>query len=185
MRHLIVAAALLMPLSASAQLVTQAPSGSGAGGAVVIATAGPVTLTGIVTETNFAALKIPANTIGKNGLIEVRMLWAFTNSANSKTFVVRFASAAGFTGLNMVANTAQTTAATAQGLAIFGNNNATNAQVSFNTNMFAPYGTSASASFTNNIDTTADSYVNIDGSIAGAGETLTLQHAAVVVFSSP
>jgi len=152
---------------------------------IVIATAGSVTLTGIIAETNFAALRIPGGTIGRNGLVEVRMLWAFTNSANSKTFVVRFASAAGVTGFNMVANTAQTTTATAQGLAIFGNNNVTNAQVSFNTNMFAPYGTSASASFTNNVDTTADSYVNIDGSIAGAGETLTLTHAAVVVFPVP
>ena len=153
---------------------------------IVIATTGPVTQTGIITETNFAALRIPANTIGRNGLVEVRTLWSYTNSANNKTFNVRFNPTAGSIAGGAIGPSATvTTTATAQGVSLFGNNNATNQQAYFNVPNTTPYGVSAQGVAIAGIDTTADAYVNINGSITAAGETLTLQHAAVVIFPVP
>jgi len=153
---------------------------------IVIATTGPVTLTGVITETNFAALRIPANTIGKNGLVEVRTLWSYTNSANNKTFNVRFNPTVGAIGGGSLGPASTvTTTATAQGLQAFGNSGATNAQYSFNVQQVTPYGAAGTTLALGTVDTTADSYVNINGTIAAAGETLTLQHAAVVIFPVP
>src|SRR5215469_13856736 len=63
----------------------------------VIATKGPASVTVTVTETNLAALRIPAKTIGRNGALEVRMLWSYPHNANVKTFHVRFSRGAGTT----------------------------------------------------------------------------------------
>jgi len=152
---------------------------------IVIATAGPVTLTGVVTETNFVALRIPANTIGRNGLVEVRALWSYTNSAGSKTLTHRLSTGAGVGGSFIASNAVLTTTATAQTLAMFGNNNVATSQSVYNISPLSPYGTSANNLIADALDTTQDVYVNITGAIAAAGDTLTLQHAAVVIFPVP
>ena len=156
---------------------------------IVIATAGPVTLTGIVAETSMVSLRIPGGTIGRNGLVELRTLWSMTNSANNKTMWTRYSATPGSTTAGQFnAQNVFTTVATAQGLSMLGGNNSTSSQVEYYTNasgFTGPYGASGANIGTFSLDTTADTYVCINGQIAAAGETLTLQHAALVVFPSP
>jgi len=152
---------------------------------IAIATAGPVTLTGIVTETGMAALRIPGGTIGPNGLIEVRTLWSCTNSANNKILSIRFSATPGAITLQPGVQTMLTTSASAQGLWIIANVGATNTQIGYANAggvIITPYGTINAAPVSGAIDTTVDAWVNVNGIIAAAGETLTLQHCAVVIF---
>jgi hypothetical protein len=139
-----------------------------------------VTLTGVVPETIMASLRIPAGSIGKNGAVQVTALWTYPNSANNKALVTRFSATAGVTGSTVETFNATTTA-TAQTLVIMHANNATNAQAFYVSPVANPYGTNTTALNTTTVDTTADSFVNITGTVAGAGETLTLQHAYAVV----
>jgi hypothetical protein len=166
----------VLPIAGSAQIATP----GGGGGGVVVATAGPVTLTGIVPETVMASLRIPANSIGRNGAVQVIALWAYTNSANNKTMIARFSSSAGVTG-GIVASVTATTSATAQTSIILHANNATNVQNFYPPAWTAPYGTANSAFNNTGFDTTADTYFNITGTVPTASETLTLQHAYAVV----
>jgi len=182
----VLAAALALSVAAYGQTVDLSGSASGGGG-IVIATAGPVTLTGIVTETNMVSLKIPANTIGKNGLVEVRCLWANTNSANNKTLSIRLSQTSGAVSGQPGFQTVLTTTATAQSLLAIGNSGATNAQLGFANGqlLLTPYGATTAGTVTGTVDTTADAWININGVVAAAGETLTLQHAALVIFPVP
>jgi opacity protein-like surface antigen len=151
---------------------------------VVVATAGPVTLTGIVPETVMASLRIPANSIGRNGAVEVTALWYYTNSANNKVLISRFSSTPGNTGSLINGALTVTTSAGAQTLTILHANNATNAQNSQSLNISAPFGFTTNPPTTSAIDTTADTYINLTGTVAAAGETLTLQHAYAVVLQA-
>src|SRR5215472_7999559 len=145
----------------------------------------PGSVTGTTAETNLASLRIPANSMGRNGVIEVRCLWSYTNSSNNKVINVRFGASPGVAGALVSPNTAVTTTATAQSFVAVRNNNATNAQVAFGANQLTPFGSIAGANLPNVIDTTADSFININGTLALGTETLTLQRATAVVFYAP
>ena len=159
-------------------LISQAP--------FVIATAGQVSVTGTTNETNLAALRIPGGSVGKNGVIEVKALWSYPNSSNTKTLTTRWTTASGSVtgGLFQPASSATTTTE-AQTLAIIRNNNATNAQVAFNQPALTPFGVGVPAFATMALDTTVDTYININGTLASAAETLILVHAYAVVFPAP
>jgi hypothetical protein len=52
----------------------------------IIAMSGaPLSLTGTLTNTVLATVPIPANALGKNGVLRVTTLWQMTASANNKT----------------------------------------------------------------------------------------------------
>jgi hypothetical protein len=178
-RGLVLAApALLLTRPAWADIVFY----GGAGGSKVIATTGPVTLTGIVPETIMASLRIPANSMGPNGVIDITSLWSMTNSANNKVGNTRFNAAPGLGGGIGAAFTV-TAVLEAQTKTIIRNNNATNSQVIYTNAPTTPFGsTAASAVTVTSIDTTADAYITLTGTVAAAGETLTLQHAYAVVY---
>lgn len=146
----------------------------------------PVSVTGTTAETNLAALRIPANSMGKNGIIEVRLLWSYTNSSNTKTFIHKLATVSGLIGGQFIAgNQAVTTTASSQGLLITRNNNATNAQISWAANPGVPFSTTGAALIAGSIDTTQDVYVNISALLASAAETVTLQRATAIVYYAP
>jgi hypothetical protein len=167
----------VLPLAGSAQIATP-----GGGGPYVVATAGPVTLTGIVAETVMASLRIPAGSMGPNGVIDVTALWSTTNSANNKTIATRWQLNPGLGGFNAGAGIVLTTVAAAQTKTIIRNSNATNAQVIYTPAAITPFGTGTAAVTPASIDTTADTYISLTGTIAAAGETLTLNHAYAVVY---
>jgi hypothetical protein len=163
--------------AASRAYVDAKPSGS-----YVATTAGQVPLTGVTTETGLAALRIPGNTMGANGAAEIKCLWSYTNNANNKTITHRLSTTAGITGNSVGSALAVTTTATAQTLVIIRNNNATNSQVIFSPTPTTPFGSGGAAFFTLPFDTTADTYINVTGTLANAADTLTLVHAYLVVF---
>ena len=170
-------AALMLAMPATAQVGVAPPSGF-----IVAATQGQTSVTGTTTGANLAALRIPAGSMGRNGHIEVKCLWTYSNSANVKTTSVQFSQTSGSGGSFIAGNLAVTTTASAQTLTIIRNNNATNSQTAFAPNPSTPFGSTASASLTAAIDTTADSFVNINGQLAVSTDTLTLVHAYAVVF---
>src|SRR5215471_10277347 len=153
-------------------------------GAFVATTTGSVSVTGTLTETNLAALRIPAGTVGANGVIEVKSLWTYPNNTNNKTLVTRFsttsgATAGGLTGSNVVATTTQS----AQTFTMIRNNNAANAQIFWSATPTTPFGTAATTTTALAVDTTVDTYVNLNGLLANVADTITLVHAYAVVFS--
>jgi hypothetical protein len=175
----------LLPALALAQPLPPPIGGPAGGEAVYVATtAGPTPLTGSTSETNLAALKIPANTMGKNGVAEVYALWSFPASANNKTMTMRYNNTSGSTagGVTGAPSISASTNQSAQLIWIIRNNNATNSQ-----SIFAPGGSTPFALYNGvltalAIDTTQDSFINLNGTLALGTETLTLQHAYVVVY---
>src|SRR5215469_6452777 len=185
MRRAAIAAVLLVSAPALAQLVTFPGVGGGSGG-VVVSTTGPVNLTGTTAETNMASLKIPANSMGKNGAVEIRLLWSYSNSSNNKILAIRVGTTAGaITGPVAGSATTVTTTATAQTLTIIRNNNATNSQTIFSALPTTPFASSSLANTATALDATADFYLNINGQLALSTETLTLQRATATVFYAP
>ena len=85
-------AALLLASPATAQVGVAPPSGF-----IVAATQGQVSVTGTTSVTNVAALRVPANSVGRNGHVEIKALITFTNSANNKVLGIRWGTTAGAT----------------------------------------------------------------------------------------
>jgi len=149
----------------------------------VATTTGQVSVTGTTTETNLAVLRIPGGTMGANGIIELKTLWQFTNNSNNKTLIARFTSTSGSTaGGNMGSPVVVTTTAASQQFHAIRNNNAANAQVMWAATGTTPFGTAASTPLTLTVDTTADSFINLNGQLAAGTDTVTLLHAYAVVF---
>jgi hypothetical protein len=150
----------------------------------VATTTGAVSVTGVTTETNLAALRIPANTLGANGAAELKTLWTHTGNANNKSLLVRFTGVAGSTsggvtsGTTVVASSFQST----HMILYLRNAGATNSQYYPNTTGLAPFGSSLNPPIQSSVDTTLDTYININGTLAVGTDTLTLVHAYLVVF---
>jgi hypothetical protein len=152
----------------------------GGGSSRVVATTGQASVTGTTAETNLASLKIPANSMGKNGVVEVVALWSYTNSANVKSLFHRLGVSPGIGGTTVVGTIGSTATATAQSMVIVRNNNAANAQVAWTASL-NPFSSSTTANTTAAVDTSQDTYINITGQLAVGTETITLVHAYAVI----
>jgi len=153
---------------------------------IVAATQGQTTLTGTIGSTFMAALRIPANSMGPNGHIEVKFLWSMTNSANNKQMIPYLGPISGAVGGLALPSVTLSAAAMAQTMVVARNNNAANVQTAYGAPpATAPFSSAASALSAGAVDTTQDTYINIFGNVAGAGEMLTLVHAYAVVFPAP
>ena len=171
----------LLPSVAAAQQISS-PSSTNP---LTVATAGANALTGTVSETNLAALKIPAGSLGTNGSLWISCLWSYTNSSNAKTMTIRFTSTSGATSGGVIGTALSvTTTAAAQTLNIIRENNATNAQLSWAQAGNTPFNTGGTTATVLAVDTTQDSYINVNGTLANSGETLTLQHCSVFIYKN-
>lgn len=153
----------------------------------VVSTSGSLTCCGgATTETNIAALKIPANSMGKNGSITLSCLIAYPNSANNKTITLRYTSTAGSTsGGQTGGNTVFSTTVNGTTLWTIRNNNSTSAQIGSFLSGILPYTASGSSNLTLTVDTTLDSFVNINATTASGAETITLQHCSALIMKAP
>lgn len=127
-----------------------------------------VNLTGTLAATVLATVAVPANALGKNGLLRITTTWSITNSANDKTIAIRF-------GGTAISSSVVTTASTYQEQRVIQNRNATNSQVfQFGGAAFtgSPIGTMAK-------DTTAAQNIDIVGQLANVAETITLEAYSV------
>jgi len=143
----------------------------------------PATITGTITETNMAAVRIPGGSMGPNGIVRLTALFSFPNSANNKVLTIRWNPAAGNITTNAIGSLTATTTAAAQLQFLVRNAGATNSQMVFGgQNGITPYGNLAAANLTFSGDSTADLFLNINASSAGAGEVVTLQGYAAEIF---
>jgi len=156
-----------------------------ASGMTIVATAGSSSVTGTLLETNLVALRIPGGAMGSNGVIQVWLLWTYTNSANAKTLNVRFNQTPGVTASGFVSAVNATTTATSQTLTIIRNANAANAQVGYGGASVTPFGGVTNVPMVGAVNTALDAYVNINATLANASDSVTLQHAYAVVFRAP
>ena len=154
---------------------------------IVAATHGQTSVTGTTSETNLASLRIPAGSMGRNGHIEVKCLWSFTNSSNNKIFSIRFSQAPGAVTGQPGSQSVATTSPTAQTLWVIRNSNATNVQSAYANAggvLLAPFGSVNATPVSGTVDTTQDAFINVNGILALSTETLTLVHAYAVVYPS-
>lgn len=152
----------------------------------VVSSAGSASLTGTTSETNIAILRVPAGFMGANGIIELKVLWSYTNSINNKSLVLRHSATSGaVTGGTSPANMVATTSASLQSLHIIRNNNAVGTQTMFTAVGTAPFGSSAAGVLAGSINTANDSFLNLNGILASAAETITVVHCYANIFKSP
>jgi len=142
-----------------------------------------ITGAGALTETSMASVRIPANTIGPDGTVRIYTLWSMNNNANNKTVNTRYGLVPGAINGTQGGQFQQQlfpNVASVQGLIIVRNTGATNSQQILNS-MTGPYNTSTVIN-TQTVDTTQDTYFSINGTLANAGDTLTLNKYIVEVY---
>lgn len=121
---------------------------------------------------------MPANTMGANDIIDIDALWSYTNSANTKTLSLKF----GGTAFNSVA---VTTSARNQTKAIIRAANSTSSQVGTALAVASPYQAATAAAITAAVDTTAPVTIEVTGTKASAGETLSLLGFSITIRRAP
>jgi hypothetical protein len=130
-----------------------------------------VPITGTVAETVAASIIIPGRSMGKNGILRVTSRWSYPNSANGKTFRIRFG---GLTGTRFLDVTATTTVAF-QDQRMIANRNNEALQIGNSMGIGGGFGSTTSSLATSAVDTTQDAELVITGELASAAETMTLE----------
>ena len=130
----------------------------------------PVSITGTTAETALATIVVPAGALGPNGMMRVKAIYSYTNSANSKTLRARL-------GTTMVggllAQAAVTTTVASVLDFIVGNRNSQSSQIAgMGTGGFVA---STTATSTPTVDTSVETNIYLIGALANAGETITLE----------
>lgn len=128
------------------------------------------------TEEVLATITVPANSMGPNGSILLLVRWSYTESANSKTFRVRF----GGTTL-WAATTSTATNEVYQALILIQNRGATNSQVGSSSFGFG-LSTSGDPLNVSAIDTTADVALTITGQRAVGTDVINLESRFIQLF---
>jgi hypothetical protein len=173
----LIAAFALSPLVAAAQ-----PSDFVAA-KVQAFSAGPLPCCGgATTETNIASIRVPGGSMGPVGAIDLKCLWSYPNSANNKTLLVRFTNAPGSIGGGVISGSLVVTTTVASQTEIIIRNIAVNSQVSWIAAPTTPFGSAGTAPATLALDTSADTYLNINAITASGAETITLNHCIALVM---
>lgn len=142
------------------------------------------------SETNLGNCTIPANTIGAGGALRIRTLYSVTSSTNTKTVNIRLGTAsctkgsACSSGTQYLSFSINTTGfQNARCTTVIWNRAATNAQVggAGTAGCNNTIGSGGGAPVTSAVDTTAASYINLDGNTNGT-ETITLEAYTVEVL---
>lgn len=122
-------------------------------------------------ENTLATITVPANAIGANGSIRLRLAFTNTNNANIKTMRVRFSGAAG----TIIVSRDMASAGAWDFDLIMANRNATNSQVTrgYGLNSVGSVGVPTIAASA--IDTTAATTLVVTIQKATAGDTVTLE----------
>jgi hypothetical protein len=130
----------------------------------------PVALTGTVAETVLATINIPGGMMGPNGALRITPLISTTNNANNKTCTIKLGASSVF-NLTATANAAHNLHASVR------NRGSQASQISTNGGNYGPVFTAAST-----IDTSVDQLLTIRGTLANAGDTITLEGYTVEVL---
>jgi hypothetical protein len=145
------------------------------------ASAQAATLTGTLTETALATIKVPARAMGTDGRIRVTALWSMPNSANNKTFRVRFG---GMSGTAFHQETYGSGVQSSRVVIEIANRGAVNAQVGGPAG-YAGVGTNSGAPILSAVNTDADVDVCLTAQLANTGETVKLESYLVELMMPP
>ncbi|WP_288430196.1 hypothetical protein [uncultured Agrobacterium sp.] len=143
---------------------------------VIAHSAVAVPMTGSTAETTLATITVPARSMGANGKLRITTMWSFTGTG-AKTSRVRF-------GGNNIQGVGVTTSLNARYLCEVENRNAENAQVAAQGN-FAGIGSGGGAALTLAVDTTTDTAILLQGTLATASESITLESYTVELCRMP
>lgn len=130
------------------------------------------TVTNSTAQTTLATVTIPANAMGPNGILRVRTLWTYTNSANTKTLRLTL-------GGTVVMGVAATTTATAELDRMIQNRGVTNSQIVAVSNNAANFNLLTLAPLTATVDTSVSCDLAFTGQMAALAETITLERYSV------
>lgn len=135
-----------------------------------------MSVTGTTSETTLATCTVPANAMGANGVLRITAVWSNNNSANTKSFRVKFPGTSGTNYLTL--NT--TTNISHRMQAQIANRNATNSQVGMSASTSQTgWASSSVALATSTADTTADQDVSFRAQLANGSDTATLESLLV------
>jgi len=138
-------------------------------------------LTGTVTETNIASIKIPAGQLLTNGVLSSSLLFKMTGTTGAKTITLRLDSSPGtITGQTIVSSVQSNTALTTRFIDIDVYSASSTSQ---NTYPQLTAGAAAVAMSTTTINTANDWYLNISASIVTAGETVQLIGVRSIIYN--
>lgn len=149
---------------------------------VIAQSAAAIALTGTVAETLMASVLIPGGTIGANGRLRIAAVWSNTNNANNKTRAIRFGAASGVAG-TLYSSITVTTQVSHYNEHHICNRNSQSSQIGV-VPVSATGGPGAfnSAPVTSTVATSSDSYLCFTGTLASAGDTITLESYLVEVM---
>lgn len=129
------------------------------------------------SENTLFTFTVPANTLGKNGMLRVTTEWTCTNNANIKTVRMRFG-AGGVVAMERVLTSASLAVVQSK----LSNRNGAASQVTYST---ANLDSSTSSEFrTSTADTAIDQTFVITGQKVTAGDTLTVETILVEIIPS-
>jgi hypothetical protein len=140
-----------------------------------------VSHTGDTSEFTFATVTIPAGAMGLNGRLDIKGIWSFTGSTNTKSARARL----GGVGGTAIISAATATAAniTFNGSEIVANRNSASSQVSMSAAVGSgqiAFGTTAL--ITSAINTAASTTVVFTGQLTNTGETISLERYEVTLL---
>ncbi len=137
----------------------------------------PASVTGTVAETTIATVTVPPGIMGINGVLRIQSEWTCTNSANSKTLQLKFG------GTVYLFTALTTTLVFSDQRVIFNNASASVQKGKSAAGMTAGgWGVATSAVATSTINTGSASNITWHGTLASAGETITLNAYLVEIL---
>lgn len=152
---------------------------------IVVGTAGQSATTSSATETNLAVLRIPGGAMGPNGVADLKCLWIATGTA-AKSVVVRHSATAGVNTGTLVANSQTVTTSLDMSTEhILRNDNAVNVQTIFQAAPSGPYALGTTTPTVGAIDTSVDSFLNLNGSTTSGLETVLMKHCYAIISRIP
>lgn len=140
-----------------------------------------VSHTGNTNETVLATITIPAGSIGPNGRVEIAPTNGNNSSGNSKTYRVRVGTSGAGTGGTQIWAASNTTNTVHNAVMGFANRNGTNSQVA-TVSPASATGLSGGTLTTLSLDTTAAIDVAFTGQLANAGDSVTIEAYAVILY---
>lgn len=132
-------------------------------------------VTGTTAETTLYSLVIPGGTIKANGALRILPVFSFTGSTNLKTFKIKL----GGTEFLLISTSTAANIGHSSFLTIR-NRNSQSVQIAGNPT--GGFGLQTAAFPSGTVDTSVDQTLAITGTLASAGETITLESVVVEVL---
>lgn len=139
---------------------------------------------GDATETAQVTVAIPAGAMGANGRLRITFLGTCTNSANGKSWIIRYGASGAGTGGQAYYSVAATNQASTQVQLMIRNRNSASSQVGYSTAVAASFGQTTNAVKTSAINSAAATELVISNAWAGAtsGEAMNVEDYLVEVL---